>query len=166
MAVIGRLIGGAVAGAVGTVAMDALWYRRQQVEGGGQSFLEWEFGGSPASYEEAGAPAQMAKKVAGAFGVELPASSAGLATNVVHWLTGVGYAAALQAGIDRRRNVAASGLATGVGAFANSYVVLGALGVYEPIWEYDAETLQDDLTAHLVFGAATALAYRVLTRRR
>jgi hypothetical protein len=53
-----------------------------------------------------------------------------------------------------------------VGAFANSYAVLGALGIYQPIWEYDADTLRDDLTAHLVFGAATAVAYRVLARGR
>ena len=110
-------------------------------------------------------PAQLGKRVADALGVELADDAAGTVTNVVHWLTGVSYGALLQAVIDRRRNVAASALATGVGAFANSYVVLGALGVYRPILEYDADTLRDDLTAHLAYGAATAATYRLLTRR-
>ena len=33
---------------------------------------------------------------------------------------------------------------------------LPKLGVYRPIWEYDLETLGKDLSAHLVFGTATA----------
>ena len=36
------------------------------------------------------------------------------------------------------------------------YVVLPLLGVYKPIWKYDLETLEKDLSAHLVFGTATA----------
>lgn len=39
-----------------------------------------------------------------------------------------------------------AGLLTGAGAFANSYATLGAIGVYEPIWEYDTETLAQDLS--------------------
>jgi hypothetical protein len=34
--------------------------------------------------------------------------------------------------------------------------------VYEPIWRYDARTLGDDLSAHLVFGAVADGALRVL----
>jgi hypothetical protein len=37
------------------------------------------------------------------------------------------------------------------------------LGVYKPIWKYDLETLAKDLSAHLVFGTATA--FRLLTRK-
>ncbi len=40
---------------------------------------------------------------------------------------------------------------------------MGAFGIYRPIWEYDRETLFKDLTAHLVFGLATGLAYRALS---
>jgi len=43
------------------------------------------------------------------------------------------------------------------------YVVLPLLGVYKPIWEYDLETLGKDLSAHLVFGTATAAAFRLLS---
>ncbi len=57
---------------------------------------------------------------------------------------------------------AASGLATGGGAFLNAYAVMGALGIDKPIWEYDGKTLAEDLSAHLVFGGVTALAYRLL----
>jgi hypothetical protein len=40
--------------------------------------------------------------------------------------------------------------------------VLPLLGVYEPIWKYDLETLGKDLSAHLVFGTATAAAFSLL----
>ena len=36
------------------------------------------------------------------------------------------------------------------------------LGVYKPIWKYDLETLGKDLSAHLVFGTATAAAFGLL----
>ena len=39
---------------------------------------------------------------------------------------------------------------------------LPQLGVYEPIWKYDLEPLEKDLSAHLVFGTATAAAYSLL----
>ena len=45
---------------------------------------------------------------------------------------------------------------TGLGA------LLPVLGVYKPIWKYDLETLGKDLSAHLVFGTATAAAFRLL----
>ena len=35
----------------------------------------------------------------------------------------------------------------------------------EPIWKYDLETLGKDLSAHLVFGTATAAAFSVLVRK-
>jgi hypothetical protein len=43
--------------------------------------------------------------------------------------------------------------------------VLPKLGVYEPIWKYDLETLGKDLSAHLVFGTVTAAAFCVLDRK-
>lgn len=47
-------------------------------------------------------------------------------------------------------------------ALVNSYATLGAMGVYRPVWEYHRQTLAQDASAHLVFGLATALAYRLL----
>jgi hypothetical protein len=37
--------------------------------------------------------------------------------------------------------------------------------LYKPVWEYDAETLWKDLSAHLVYGIATATTFRVLAER-
>jgi hypothetical protein len=46
--------------------------------------------------------------------------------------------------------------------WATGYVVLPAAKLYQPIWEYDRVTLAKDLSAHLVYGLATAVALRLL----
>ena len=158
-----RAFAGAAAGVAGTLAMDLLWYRRYKDGGGEESFADWEFSTGAESFDDAGPPAKVADRAASVAGIDIPSRSAGTATLVTHWLTGIGYAAVVQTVIGRKRNVAASGLATGAGAFLNSYAVLGAMGLYEPIWEYDSETLVKDFSAHLLFGATTAMAYRLLT---
>jgi hypothetical protein len=33
--------------------------------------------------------------------------------------------------------------------------------LYEPIWKYDAKTLANDLSAHLVYGLVTAAAWEL-----
>jgi hypothetical protein len=43
-------------------------------------------------------------------------------------------------------------------------VILPAAKLYKPIWDYDAKTLANDLSAHLVYGFATAIARRLLSR--
>lgn len=161
MSMLSRTINGVVAGAVGTVAMDLLWYRRYRQDGGDADFRSWEFATSTSSFEEAGAPGKVAQKIATAVGEELPQESAGTATNVMHWLTGAGYGIG-HALLHHRRGVLLGGALTGLAAFGNSYAGLGALGIYKPIWQYDGDTLQKDLGAHLVFGAATVLAYSAL----
>ena len=40
---LGAIARGALAGAVGTLAMDAVWYVRHKRDGGKEAFLEWEF---------------------------------------------------------------------------------------------------------------------------
>lgn len=155
-----RTLTGAMAGAAGTIAMDLLWYRRYQADGGDDAFTDWAFATSTTSFEEAPAPGQVGKKAADVVGITLPDSRARLTTNVMHWITGMGYG--VGHGLLWRDAGVTAGLLTGSLAFANSYGVLGALGVYEPIWTYDAETLSQDLSAHLVFGVATAVAYELL----
>lgn len=162
MSLIRRIVTGAVAGAAGTLAMDLLWYSRYRRGGGDQPFTEWEFSSATSSFDEASAPGEVGKMAADAVGVELPDEAAGPTTDVVHWLTGIGYGVGhglLQDG----RGPVAGGMLTGLGAFSNSYATLGALGVYDPIWEYDAETIRDDVTAHLTFGLAAGATYRLLT---
>jgi hypothetical protein len=155
----GRIVRGIVAGAVGTVAMDYLRYRSQDTDAG---FVEHERS-EMEDFGEAPAPAKFGRMAAEAVGVDVPESAAGDVNDLVHWLTGTGYGVLSQSLlIDDRRNPAASALATGVGAWLNAYVVLAALGLYKPMWEYDADQLLDDLKGHLVYGAATAFTYRAL----
>ncbi len=156
-----RIAIGAVAGAVGTVAMDLVWYGRYRRAGGEDGPLAWEFAGSVDSFEEASAPGQVGKRLADTVGVELPDSAAATTTNAMHWLTGVGYGVA-HALLVPDRPPLLGGVATGVGAVANSYATLGAMGIYEPIWKYDATTVAKDVSAHVVFGVATSLVYRAL----
>ena len=163
MGLVGTLVKGAVAGAVGTVAMDTLWYRRYREGGGEAGFTDWEFTDAD-SVEEAGAPAQFADTVTDPVGIEIADEHAGTVTDAVHWTTGVanGMGHAL---VNGGRNPLLGGALTGAGAFANSYAILGALGIYEPAWEYEPETLRKDLGAHLVYGLATGLAYAALNGR-
>jgi hypothetical protein len=158
-----RMAAGMGAGVVGTVAMDLVWYRRYRKDGGEDSFADWEVGTSTTSFDKAPAPGKVGKRIAEAVGVDLPAEAVGVTTNAMHWLTGVGYGFA-HGLLQHRRTVLVGGLATGAGAIANSYVTLGALGIYKPVWEYDRDTLLKDLSAHLVFGLTTSLAYRVMAR--
>lgn len=158
---------GVVAGAAGTLAMDLLWYARYRRGGGEDGFLDWEFSASSDSFETAGAPAQVGKNVVQTLlGKKLPDRSAGLTNSVVHWATGSQWGASY--GMATRaagRSSPAHGLALGPVAWGAAYGLLGAAGIYKPIWQYDAKTLAKDLSAHLVFGVTTATAYGVLSRR-
>ena len=52
--------------------------------------------------------------------------------------------------------------ASGVSNLGSS--ILPLLSVYQPIWKYDAKTLGDDLSAHLVFGTATSAVFAAFSR--
>ena len=145
---------GAIAGAMATVAMDALWFRRYRADGGVKDVVAWEFTTEVNDFgEHAPAPARVGKLVADAVGLQLPPSSVAATNNVVHWMTGIGWGklAGLVAGAVRVPAIGV-GLVTGIAAWSTSYAVLGRLGIYRPIAEYDRETLWKDLSAHLVFG--------------
>ncbi|MGI9031945.1 MAG: hypothetical protein ACR2HP_18480 [Ilumatobacteraceae bacterium] len=160
----GVMIRGAAAGVVATVAVVLLWYRRYRADGGDGSFWTWELSTDAKDFgEDAPAPARVGKRVADLLGVKLDDSLVGPTNNVVHWLTGIGWGqtAGLAAGALPVPTLGV-GLATGVDAWATSYVVLGRLGIYKPISEYDAPTLWKDLSAHLVFGLALGATLRAL----
>lgn len=160
------IVAGALAGAVGTLCMDLVWYRRYRSAGGTQDFVPWETSEGTTGYEDAAAPARTAKTVADIVGIDLPDGSARLANNAVHWLTGVGWGQAhgLVSSLIGSSHPAL-GPVTAVAAWATSYAVLPKLGVYEKISEYDADVLWQDLSAHLVFGAALGLVFRSLSPR-
>ena len=169
MSAIGTLVRGAAAGAVGGLAMDLLWYRRYRAGDGDDPFAEWELS-SATSFDDAGAPAQVGRRVAGLVGVDLPDEAAGTTNNVVHWATALGWGtlhALTGDGDEGPLTTVARGTLTGVAAFLTAYGALGAAGIYDPIWEYGSDALRDDLTAHLLFGTVTgvaALALRAAVR--
>jgi len=53
----------------------------------------------------------------------------------------------------------------GAAVWGGDYVILPAAKLYKPIWTYDRKTLANDLSAHLVYGLATATALQVLSRK-
>ena len=164
MSALGSTIRGAAASAPGTLAMDATLYRRYRHDGGNAAFPGWESSEGLVSGENAPAPALVAKRLLeGVLKHELSPRYARLLNNATHW--GFGLAAGAGYGLllgSRRKPKLWYGLPFGAAVWASGYVVLPILGVYKPIWKYDLETLGKDLSAHLVFGTATAAAFRLL----
>jgi hypothetical protein len=77
---------GLAAGAIGTLAMDLIWFRRYKRGGGSGRFMEWEFSSSLCTWDQAPAPAQIGKRlVEGLFQREVPAVRAALVNNLTHW---------------------------------------------------------------------------------
>lgn len=132
---------GLVAGLAGTAAMTL------------SSTLEMKLQGREAST----APSQAAGKV---LGVQ-PRDPEGEArfSQVVHWGYGTGWGVA-------RGLLGASGLggpAAGTAHFAavwgSAQVMLPALDIAPPVWEWDASTIALDVLHHAVYAAATSWAY-------
>jgi hypothetical protein len=164
MTPLGAVARGLVAGAAGTVAMDALLYARYRRGHGDEAFEPWESSSGLDSWEQAPAPAQVGKRlVEGLFDRKLSPQRARLVNNITHWAYGI--LGGVQYGI-----VAGSlptpriryGLPFGAGVWAAGYVVLPAAKLYQPIWDYDRVTLTKDLSAHLVYGLGTATTLRLL----
>jgi hypothetical protein len=153
---------GAAAGAVGTLAMDLVWYSRFRRGGGETEFADWEITTDVDSWDKAPAPGQMGRKALQLAGVDVPVERAALLSNIMHWGYGSTWVAACAALLPRRPWWA--GPALGAAVWSSDYVVLPLAGIYEPIWRYDAKTLAKDLSAHLVFGTASDAALRILSR--
>jgi hypothetical protein len=152
--------GGLLAGAVGTVCLDAVQYVRARRAGGKESPLKWEF--APVeTWEQAPAPGQVAKRVIEGFTQrKLPDRWAFPISTAMHWAYGSGSAAlyGILAGSLGRPH-AAYGLPFGAAVWASSYVILPEAGLYKPILEYDATTLAWDLAGHLAYGAGTGVTF-------
>jgi hypothetical protein len=147
--------------------MDALAYRRYRRSGGHAAPAAWEFHVDSDGFDDAPAPAKVAKQLADYLGIELPAGSAAAANNAVHWATGLGWG--LVAGVLHaapRVHAVEAGAIVGMAAFATSYLVLPRLGIYQPIKEYDGETLARDLSAHLLYGTTVGIALLGVHRNR
>lgn len=162
---LGTVVRGAIAGVVGTLAMDLVWYARYRRSGGKEEFPEWEFS-SGLTWEDAPAPAQVGKRLVEAFLQRpLPATSAPLVNNVVHWKFGAlnGAVYGLVAGSCPKARPR-YGPVFGTAVWLTGYAVLPLAGLYKPIWQYDATTLAKDWSAHLVYGTVTATVFRVIGR--
>ena len=162
---LGAVIRGLVAGAIGTAAFDAFLFARYRRDGGETPFASWEFS-SGMTWDDAPAPAHVGKRIVeGLFQTELEPSSAPLVNNVTHWAYGIGNAGAygIVAGSLPRQRIL-YGLPFGATVWGSGYVILPAAKLYDPIWKYDIKTLANDLSAHLVYGLATATSMRLLSR--
>ena len=164
---LGAVARGAVAGVVGTLAMDLWMYVRYRREGGTEEFPEWEFSSDVTDWDKAPAPAQVGRRIVdGLFERTLPDSRAALTNNIMHW--GYSVSAAVGYGMvvaSLRRPRTTYGLLFGAGMWAFSYVILPPMHLYKPMKEYDAKTLGKDLAAHLAYGMGTAAALSLLLPR-
>jgi hypothetical protein len=163
---LGVVARGAVAGAVGTLAMDVLWYARAKRQGHDRPFLEWEFSLKP-DWSEVSAPGELGRRILlGFLQREPPAEWAPVVNNAMHWGYGVVWGAQyglVAASLRKRRALAA--LLLGPVVWGSGYVILPLAKIYKPIWQYDAQTLAKDLGAHMVYGVTTAIAFRALGGR-
>jgi hypothetical protein len=161
------VVGGLVAGAVGTVCLDTVEYLRYRRGGGNQGPLAWEF--APVdSWEHAPVPGQVAKRVIEGFTQrQLPDRWAFLTSTAMHWGYGSAWGALYGVVAGSLRQPRASyGVPLGATAWITDYVVLPEGGLYQPIWKYDAKTLAGDLAGHLAYGAGTGTAFSLLAKIR
>ena len=166
MSAVDSILRGVAAGVVGTFAMDRLLYRRYRDGGGESPFRAWESYASVESWDDAPAPALVGKRILeGVLKREIPGRHARLLNNVTHWGFGLANGAVYGVLVGRRNSRVWYGLPFGAAVWAGGYVVLPRFGVYEEIWKYDVKTLAKDLSAHLVFGTATAAGYSLLSHR-
>jgi hypothetical protein len=165
MTPLAAVVGGVLAGVVGTVCLDAVNYLKYRRTGGKDSPLAWEFP-KVESWDQAPAPGQVGKRLIEGFTQrELPDRWAGPVSNVMHWSYGSGWGAlyGILAGSARRPNPR-YGLPFGAVVWVSDYVLLPEAGLYKPIWEYDAKTLAGDLSAHLGYGTGTGVTFWLITK--
>jgi hypothetical protein len=163
---LGAVLAGMISGASGTLAMDAVWYRRYRRDGGKEGFKDWELSTEATSWEDAGAPAKVGKRfVEGFLRQDVPEEKAGLVNSVVHWSTGIGWGAVfgvLAGSLPKRR--VRHGLLFAPVVWATPYLLLSRTGIYKPMSEYDPNTLWQDFSAHLAYGAGLGAAFSLLAR--
>jgi hypothetical protein len=164
MSALGASIRGVGASVVGTLAMDALLYRRYRGGGGRTGFVPWETSDGVDSWDGAPAPALVAERALETVTKhDVPPRYARTLNNLTHWGFGLATGAAYGLLAGSRKPSVWYGLPFGTAVWAAGYVVLPLLGAYQPIWKYDLKTLEKDLSAHLVFGATTAATFRLLS---
>jgi len=154
---------GLVAGVAGTAAMTVWQELAAKLQSSDEVSAEFPES-SVDPWESAPAPARVAKLIGeGVFHLKVPAEKIGFLTNAMHWGTGTGWGAAYGLlAATRGRSTLREGLAFGTFVWLSSYAQLVPLGIYEPPWKYPLRVEALDLSYHLVYGGATAVAFAVL----
>jgi len=148
---LGAVAKGAIAGTLGTAAMtgaQTLAYKIQDSEG-------------------STTPAEVAKRIIkGVFGRDVPEEKTELLNNVMHWSYGTGWGVlyGLTQG-SAQGSAMKAGLLFGTAVWGASLVELPAMGLAPPVWEYPLSSLAQDVGFHLVYGAATGVAFAAIDRR-
>lgn len=136
---------GLVAGVAGTAAMTV------------SSTLEAKLRGRPFST----APARAAQKVLGIETFSSPAAEARF-SNLVHWGYGTGWGVA-RGVLGMVLPSRAAELAHFGAIWGGALVMLPALDVAPPVWEWEGEDVAIDVFHHVVYVAATAAAYELIS---
>ena len=153
---------GLVAGLAGTAAMTA--YQTIVAVRRGSSLEQALAPDAPQSWDEAPAPAQVGYRfLNGVFRRSASPEHAPAFTNAVHWSYGTAWGAlyGLVQGT-LHAPVLRNGAALGTTVFGSAYVVLPAMEIYDPPWEYSPKALATDWSYHLVYGLGVAGAYRLI----
>jgi hypothetical protein len=141
------LLRGVAAGAAGTAAMTAAQLAYYKATGG----------------EPSSTPAEVAKRViGGVLRRPVPEDSDELLNNAMHWLYGTSWGALLGLAAAGRRP--GTGIAFGLVVWGASLVELPAMKLAPPPWEYELKSIAPDVGFHLLYGVATATAYKALDR--
>jgi hypothetical protein len=152
----GALARGLAAGVIATGAMTGYQMLVARLRGQGES--------KPTAWKDAPAPAQVGKRIlTGVFHEQVGLDQAHRLTNAMHWSYGIGWGGlfGVLQGTARGRRLPA-GVAFGTAVWAMSYAQLVPMGIYEPPWKYPPEELALDLSYHVVYGVAAALAFHML----
>lgn len=110
-------------------------------------------------------PAQVARRiVGGVLRRDLPPEGAqGIEpalNTAMHWLYGTSWGALF--GLTAAGRQPGSGVMFGLVVWGASLVQLPAMKLARPIWKQDLSAIAPDLCFHLLYGTATAAAYRAL----
>jgi hypothetical protein len=147
MTIAGRIARGLAAGAVGTAAMTV------------SSTVEMKLRGREGST----APADAAMKV---LGIESFCDDRAKSrfSNAVHWSYGTSWGVP-RALLDAAGLSPAAATAAHLGAlWGSEQVMLPALGVAPPLWEWGALEVAIDALHHIVYAVAASVAYEALAR--
>lgn len=152
---------------VGTAAMTAWQTLSARLMPADDDTGGQESSGSSDPWEEAPAPAKVAKRIAeGVFGKDIPSDKIDVVTQVMHWSYGTGWGAVFGVVAPSLPPTHRStGPLFGAAVWAMSYVQLVPMGIYKLPWKYPARDLAMDLSYHVVYGTGVVAALRAIPHR-